>query len=65
MILAAIQNVSCFVFKQSIIFLNVAVQNLYNVFYFKMASMCILNAVKMQSVMGFIVDAYKASIDTF
>ena len=42
MILAAIHNVSCFVFEQSIVLPNVAVQNLYNVFYFKMASMCIL-----------------------
>ena len=40
--MAAFQNVSCFVFEQSIVFLNGAVQNIYNVFYFKTSSMCIL-----------------------
>ena len=46
---AAFQNVSCYVFEQSIVFHNVAVQSIYNVFYF--------NAVKKQSGIGFIVDA--------
>ena len=53
--MATFQIVSCFVFKQSIVFQN-AVQNIYNVRYFK-ASMCTFNAVKKQSGIGFIVDA--------
>ena len=44
-------------FEQSIVFPNEAVQNIYNVFYFKTLSMCIFNAVKKQSGIGFIVDA--------
>ena len=55
--MAAFQNVSCFVFEQSILFPNAAVQNLYNVFYFQTLSMCIFNAVKKQSDIGYIVDA--------
>ena len=31
---AAFQNVSCFVFEQSIVFHNAAVQSIYNVLYF-------------------------------
>ena len=54
---AAFHNVSCFVFEQSIVFLNAAVQNTYNVFYFKTLSMCIFIIVKKQSGIGFIVDA--------
>ena len=54
---ATFQNVSCFVFKQSIVFHNSAVQNIYNVFYFKTPTMCTFNAVKKQSGIGFIVDA--------
>ena len=49
------QNVSCFEFEQSV--QNAGVQNIYNVFYFKTSSMCIFNAVKKQSGIGFIVDA--------
>ena len=37
-------------FEQSIVFHNAAVQNIYNVFYFK-------TSVKKQSGIGFIVDA--------
>ena len=55
--MADFQNVSCFVFEQSIMFLKAAVQNIYNVYYFKTSSMCIFNAVKKQSGIGFIVDA--------
>ena len=44
-------------FEQSIVFHNAAVQNIYNVFYFKTSSMCIFNAVKKPSGIGFIVDA--------
>ena len=44
-------------FEQSIVFHNAAAQNLNNVFYFKILAMCIFNAVKMQSGIGFIVDA--------
>ena len=51
---AAFQNISCFVFQQSIVFHNAAVQHIYNVFYFKTSSMCIFNAVKKQSGIGFI-----------
>ena len=40
------QNVSCFVFEQSILFHKAAIQNVYNVYYFKTSSMCIFNAVK-------------------
>ena len=47
---AAFQNVTCFVFEQSIVFLNAAVQNIYNVFHFKTYSMCIFNAVKQISI---------------
>ena len=54
---AAFQNVSCFVFEQSIVFHNAAVQNIYNVFYFKTPSMYTFNAVKKQSGIVFIVDA--------
>ena len=47
--------------EQSIVFHNVAVQNMYNVSqcqYFEMSvSVCIFNAVKKQSGIGFIVDA--------
>ena len=55
--MAAYQNVSCFVFEQNIVFHNAAVQNIYNVFYFRTSSMCIFNAVKKQSGNRFIVDA--------
>ena len=50
---ADFQNVNCFVFEQSIVFHKAAVRNIYNVFYFKTSSMCIFNAVKKQSGMGF------------
>ena len=43
-------------FEQSIVFHKVAVQNIYSVYYFKTSSMCIFNASKMQSGIGFIVD---------
>ena len=43
------QNVNCFVFVQSIVFHKTAVQNIYNAYYFRMLSMFIFNAVKMQS----------------
>ena len=55
--MTAYQNVSCFVFKQSIVFHNAAVQNIYNVFYFKTSSKCIFKAVKEESGSAFIVDA--------
>ena len=48
--MAALQNVSCIVFQKA------AVQNIYNVFYFKTSSMCILNTIKKQSGLRFIVD---------
>ena len=54
---AAFQNVNCFVFEKSIVFHNVTVQNIYKIFYFKTSTMCIFNAVKKQSGIGFIVDA--------
>ena len=38
-------------------FHNAAVQNIYNVFYFKTLSMCVFNAAKKQSGIAFIVDA--------
>ena len=53
--MAAFQNVSYFMLEQSIVFHNAAVQNIYNVFYFKTLSMCIFNAVKKQSGIRFIV----------
>ena len=56
-ITAAFQNVNCFVFEQSILFHNAAVQNIYNVFYFKMWSTYVFNTVNKQSDNGFIVDA--------
>ena len=43
-------------FEQSIVFLNAAVQNIYNVSYFKTSSMCIFNTVKKQSGIRLIVD---------
>ena len=61
--MAAFQNVRCFVFEQSIVFhyyeilCNSAVQNIYNVFYFKTSPMCNFKAVKKQPGIGFIVDA--------
>ena len=36
---------------------NAAVKTIYNVFYFKTSSMCIFNAIKEQSGIGFIIDA--------
>ena len=42
-------------FEQNIVFHNAAVQNIYNVLYFKTS--CIFNAAKKQSGIGFIVDA--------
>ena len=44
-------------FEQSIVFHKAAVQNIYNVYYFKTFSMCIFNAVKKQSIIGFTDDA--------
>ena len=38
-------------------FYTAAVHNIYNVYYFKTPSMCIFNAFKKQSGIGFIVDA--------
>ena len=55
--MVAFQNVSYFVFEQSIVFPNAAVQNIYNVFYIKTLSMCTFNSVKKHSGIGFIVDA--------
>ena len=55
--LADFQNISSIAFEQSIVFHKVAVQNIYNVYYFKTSSMCIFNAVKKQSGIGFLVDA--------
>ena len=49
------------VFEQSIVFHKSAVQNFYNVFYIKTLSMCIFNALKKQSGIGFIVDALFAN----
>ena len=54
---AAFQNFNCFVFEQSIVFHNAALQNICNVFYFKTSSMCIFKTVKKKSGIGFIVDA--------
>ena len=45
-------------FEQSIVFHKAVVRNIYNVYYFKTLSICIFNTVKMQSGIGFIVDAY-------
>ena len=42
-------------FEQSIVFHKAAINDVYNVF--KTSSMCIFNAVKKQSGMGFRVDA--------
>ena len=44
-------------FEQSIVFHKAAIQNVYNVYCYKMSPMCIFNAVKKQSGIGFIVDA--------
>ena len=55
--MADFQNNSCFVFQQSIVFLKVAIQNYYNVYYYKTPSISIFNAVENQSCNGFIVDA--------
>ena len=54
---ADFQNVICFEFEQSIMFLKATIQNIYNVYYFKTPLMCIFNAVKKQSGIEFIVDA--------
>ena len=43
-------------FEQGIVFYNDAIQNVYNVFYFKTSSMCNFNAIKKQSGFGFTVD---------
>ena len=51
------QNISCSVFEQSIVLHKAAIQNIYSVYYFKASSVCIFNAVKKQSGIGFIVDA--------
>ena len=48
-------------FGQSIIVHKAAVQNIYNVYYFKTSSMYIFNAVKKQSSIGYIVDALYAN----
>ena len=53
----AFQNVSWFVFQQCLVFNKATIQNVYNVYYFNTLSMCILNAVKKQSGIGFIADA--------
>ena len=45
-----------------IVFHKAAVQNIYNLIYFKTLSMCISNAVKKQSSIGFIVDALFGNI---
>ena len=58
--MADFQNVSCFVFEQSIMFYKSALQNVHKVYYFKTLSMCIFNAVKKQSGIGFIVHALLA-----
>ena len=55
--MAVFQNVGCFVFEQSTVFHNAAVQNKYNVYYFKTSSMCIFNTVKKQSGIRFKFDA--------
>ena len=47
----------CFVCEQSIVFHKAAIQNVYNVYYFKTSSMGIFNAVKKLSGIGFMVDA--------
>ena len=44
-------------FEQSIVFHNAAVPNIYNVFYFKTSSVGIVDAIKKQSGIGFVVDA--------
>ena len=46
---AVFQNINCFVFEESIVFHNAAVQDIYTVFYFKTSSMYIFNLVKKQS----------------
>ena len=75
--MADFQNVSCFMFEQSIGFHKAAVQHIYNVYYCKTLSMCIFNAIKKQSGIGFIFNAlygnfayhsrtaYNPFIDTF
>ena len=55
--MAAFQNVSCFAFKQSIVFHNSDIQTIYNVLYFITSSMCIFKAFKKQSGIGSIVNA--------
>ena len=55
--MADIQNGNCFVFEQSIMFHKASVKNIYNVYYFKPPSMYMFNTVKIQSGIGFIVDA--------
>ena len=55
--MADFQNVSCFVFEQSIMFHKAVVQNICNMYYFKTSSICIFEAVKEQTGIGFIVDA--------
>ena len=39
------------------VFHKAAIQNVYNVYYFKTSSLCIFNAIKKQSGIAFIVDA--------
>ena len=48
-------NVICFVFEQSIVFHNAVIQNVFDLYYFKTSPMCIFNAVKKQSGIGYIV----------
>ena len=52
--MADFQNVSCFVFEQSIMFHKASAQNIYNVYYFKTSSIWIFDAIEKQSGIGFI-----------
>ena len=55
---ANFQHVNCFVLEQSMVFHKAAVQNIYNVLLFQnIANLSIFNAIKMQSGIGFVVDA--------
>ena len=54
-------DVSCFVFEQSIMLHKAALQNVYNVLYFKTSSVCIFNVIKKKSGIRFIVDALFAN----
>ena len=63
--MADFQNVSCFVFEQSIMFHKAPIQNIYNVYYFKTSWMCIFDAIIKQSGIEFIVDAMSVNLHMY